>query len=121
MPACTPGDVETTDIKVVCGQSTRERRSVPESVRHERFAAYGVPWEDRGQYELDHYVSLEIGGSNAAENLWPETLTDAKRKDVVENSLHRLVCSGSMTVEEAQRRIAADWTTAVPGLEQSAK
>ena len=63
-------------------------------------------------YEVDHLVSLELGGSNDQKNLWPEPYDPrpgAHEKDLAENHLHRAVCSGEMTLSEAQRAIASDW------------
>ena len=50
-----------------------------------------------GAYELDHLIPLELGGGNAATNLWPEAhhgVGSASVKDQLENHLHVLVCSG---------------------------
>lgn len=67
-------------------------------------------------YEEDHLISLEIGGSPTSElNLWPEpynTPDGARVKDVVENKLHDLVCAGSITLATAQHAIASNWWTA---------
>lgn len=71
-------------------------------------------------YELDHLVSLELGGSNDAGNLWPERNDHPSgainSKDLVENALHRDVCSGRVTLAAAQSAIATDWTTALSRL-----
>ena len=57
-------------------------------------------------FEEDHFIPLEIGGNPASPlNLWPEPWPDAHRKDRVENWLHRQVCSGKMTLREAQDEI----------------
>ena len=62
--------------------------------------------------EIDHIVSLEIGGSNDIANLYPEN-ADAHPgyhvKDKLENKLHALVCGGSMTLRAAQAGIAGNW------------
>jgi hypothetical protein len=62
--------------------------------------------------EIDHIVSLELGGSNDIANLYPEKV-DAhpgfKAKDKLENRLHDLVCSGQIGLRTAQRQIASDW------------
>jgi hypothetical protein len=76
-------------------------------------------------YELDHLISLEIGGNpEDPKNLWmepwerrgPDHLAPAGRgaesKDLVENRLHREVCAGTLALADAQREIATDWTTA---------
>ncbi len=64
-------------------------------------------------YELDHEVPLELGGApRDLRNLWMEPLNGpggAHAKDVEENQLHHAVCTGSMTLAGAQRRILADW------------
>lgn len=67
-------------------------------------------------FEEDHLISLELGGNPTdPANLWPEPYASsegfgAKTKDSVENYLHRQVCSGAMTLAEAQREISTDWT-----------
>jgi hypothetical protein len=69
-----------------------------------------------GDYEEDHLISLELGGSPSAEaNLWPEpyaTAEGARVKDRVENTLHTLVCNHAITLATAQRAIASNWWTA---------
>jgi hypothetical protein len=62
--------------------------------------------------EVDHLISLELGGSNDIKNLWPEPYLPrpgARQKDVLENWLHKQVCSGKMPLSDAQRMIATDW------------
>jgi Protein of unknown function (DUF3761) len=67
-------------------------------------------------YEEDHLISLEIGGSPTSPlNLWPEpynTPDGARTKDVVENKLNALVCGGTITLIAAQQAIAVNWWTA---------
>jgi hypothetical protein len=64
--------------------------------------------------EIDHFESLEIGGSNAITNLWPEYYAaapgqtgylGARAKDVLETHLHRQICSGAITLLDAQQAI----------------
>jgi hypothetical protein len=70
----------------------------------------------KGDYEEDHLISLELGGSPKAEaNLWPEPYNSpegARVKDQVENRLHSLVCSGAVSLATAQRAIASNWWVA---------
>jgi len=69
-----------------------------------------------GDYEEDHLISLELGGSPSdPRNLWPEPYFgkfDARVKDRLENKLHDLVCSGAITLRTAQRAIASNWEVA---------
>jgi hypothetical protein len=67
-------------------------------------------------YEEDHLISLEIGGSPTSPlNLWPEpynTPDGARVKDQIENKLNALVCDGSITLATAQHAIATNWYAA---------
>lgn len=112
-PKCTPGAVLTTNAKIVCVSGyTKTVRNVSESIKKRVFTEYGIPYSQRGNYEVDHLISLELGGSNAISNLWPEnsTLTNGSNtKDRFENYLHKQVCNGSMTLTEAQREISTNW------------
>lgn len=72
-------------------------------------AAYGDTGST-GDYEYDHFVSLELGGAvNDARNLWPEPGASPNPKDSVEDELHRQVCDGQMTLAQAQHAIATNW------------
>ena len=111
--ACTPGAVLTTDTSVICKSGyTKTVRNVPLTERKQVFAEYGIPYSQRGKYEVDHLISLEIGGSNDISNLWPEkvSITDGSLvKDKLENYLHTQVCISKMTIQEAQKVISGNW------------
>jgi hypothetical protein len=48
-------------------------RNVPESEKRAVFIEYfGEMPPDPGDFEVDHLISLELGGSNDRSNLWPE-------------------------------------------------
>jgi hypothetical protein len=116
-PALTPGDVLTTDAKVVCTPGyTKTVRDVPQSVKNQVYRAYGITSHKPGEYEIDHLVSLELGGSNSIRNLWPQSYVtepqNAHVKDTLENVLHELVCSGKLSLKEAQKAIATNWIQA---------
>ena len=56
-------------------------------------------------------MPLELDGSNARANLWPEPGFPNK-KDVLENKLHALVCARTISLATAQHAIVTDWRTA---------
>jgi hypothetical protein len=90
-------------------------RNVPESEKRQVYAEYGIYSHTAGQYEVDHYVSLELGGSNDIANLWPEAASPKPgfhEKDRVENYLHDQVCSGAISLRQAQTEIATNWLAA---------
>ena len=110
---CTPGAVMSTSTAVICKVGyTNTVRDVSLSVRKAVFKEYGLSYNNSGLYEVDHLISLELGGSNDISNLFPESykITNGARvKDVFENYLHKQVCNGTMTIEEAQKQISTDW------------
>lgn len=110
---CTPGAILTTDKSTICVVGyTKTVRSVSSSVRKEVFKEYGVSLNKSGLYEVDHLVSLELGGSNDISNLWPESYdiqNGARIKDKLENYLHSQVCKGALSLQEAQAEIANNW------------
>jgi len=115
-PSLTPGDaldVTTADI-CVSGYSSKVR-DVPESVKNQAYNEYGIYAHAPRQYEVDHLISLELGGSNSIKNLWPQSYTgdwNAHIKDKLENHLHSLVCDGSLDLKTAQTEIATNWISA---------
>lgn len=115
----TPGesDPNATVEKVCTAGYTATVRHVTVQDKKEVFKAYGVPYEPQ-KYEVDHFISLELGGVNRVAgksitaNLWPEAYSPkpgAREKDVVETTLHRLVCQKKLSLEAAQHIITTDW------------
>jgi len=86
---------------------------VPAAVHRQVFKEYHINCGKQcGQlYEVDHLVSLEIGGANDLANLWPQPYSHpgAHEKDVLENKLHKMICDGDITPNVAQLIITADW------------
>ena len=110
---CSPGAYYAKLTKrVICSASFRtgDYRNVPSSEKHAVEVEYGLAPKSYGSaLEIDHIVSLELGGSNDIANLYPERAPGFHAKDKLENRLHDLVCSGQMTLRSAQQQIAADW------------
>ena len=62
--------------------------------------------------EIDHLISRELGGADDVANLWPQSYAgawNAHQKDRLENRLHREVCAGSLSLEDARQQITGDW------------
>ncbi len=117
-PTLTPGDVlPGVTAQEVCapGYSTSVR-NVSSDEKAAAYQRYGIANEP-GKHEVDHFISLELGGSNLLTNLWPEpyvtpdtpNMTGAHEKDKVENYLHDAVCKNAMTLQQAQEQIRTDW------------
>jgi hypothetical protein len=113
---CSPGAYYSKLTKtVICSPTFRTGpiRNVPVSEKFAVEQEYGIaPGHYGATLEIDHIVSLELGGSNDIANLYPEE-ADAhpgyRVKDQLENRLHALVCSGAMTLLSVRERIAANW------------
>jgi hypothetical protein len=119
--ACTPGAIipGATKDKICTPGYATSVRDVSQSLKDEVYAAYGITDRSPGQYQVDHLVSLELGGSNDIANLWPQPASPAPgyaEKDRLENYLHDQVCSGNMTLQEAQSREAANWVEVYNGM-----
>ncbi|HVC34352.1 MAG TPA: HNH endonuclease signature motif containing protein [Chloroflexota bacterium] len=112
--ACTPGAIIATATKAqICQPGyAKNVRDVPTSEKDQVYAEYSIKSHKAGQYEVDHLISLELGGSNDIANLWPEA-ADPKpgfhEKDKVENYLHDQVCSGAVSLSQVQVEIATNW------------
>ncbi len=111
----TGGSILTTNPKVVCAKGySASVRDVPLALKKEIYKMNGVPFpQPAGTVELDHVVSLELGGSNSIQNLkieYRDPRPGYIEKDQVENYLHKLVCSGQMKLTDAQKQIATNWT-----------
>ena len=114
--ACSPGAYYSKLTKhVICSPSFRTGtiRNVPDSVKFAVEAEYGLKPGHYGKaLEIDHIVSLELGGSNDIANLFPEKLNAQpgyRVKDRLENRLHALVCAGRYNLRSTQAAIARDW------------
>lgn len=112
--ACTPGAVfpNATAQQICTSGYSSSVRNVPTSEKDQAYAEYGIAHHSAGQYEVDHLVSLELGGSNDIANLWPEAASPTPgfhQKDQVENYLHDQVCSGAVSLTAAQHEIATNW------------
>ncbi len=114
--ARTPGvlnpDVTQSNIKqTICVQGwTRTIRPPVEytnALKVKQMRAYrelGPP----SDYQEDHLISLELGGSPTdARNLWPEPYPRAAQVDQIENDLNAKVCSGALSLADAQLQESA--------------
>jgi len=112
--ACTPGAIfpDATKEQICQSGYSSQVRNVTDATKNDVYAEYGVTHHSAGQYEVDHLISLELGGSNDIANLWPEPADPRPgfhEKDKVENYMHEQVCSGAISLQQAQFEIATDW------------
>jgi len=119
----TPGMVDpkiTLEVLKSKGWSTSQVRNVTNAEKIEVKEKYNLDPTHHGPLEIDHLISLELGGSNDIKNLWPELYDinvngynlGAHVKDHLENKLHSMVIKGQISLEQAQKEISEDWTKA---------
>jgi hypothetical protein len=114
----TQGNISST----ICASGYTETIRPPESITEPEKAASAQAYGYTGSFhtaEYDHLISLELGGDpNDPANLWvepndrPGATTTDNTKDVLENRLNALVCSGQMTLAAARSAIATNWVAA---------
>ena len=114
---CSPGAIfETATKNQICVSGyTKTVRNVSETLKKDVYWEYGIYSHTTGQYEVDHIIPLELGGSNDIANLYPEAAEPRPgfhEKDQLENLLHQKVCDGEITLSKAQTMIAVDWASA---------
>lgn len=108
-PAVTQSDIRDTICTRGWTATVRPPESYTEQLKREQMGLYGDTGSMSG-YEEDHLVPLELGGSPSdPKNLWPEPGSSPNPKDDVEYAANRAVCSGRLTLADAQREIAGDW------------
>lgn len=113
-PVMTPGVVDPNGTRenICLSGYSGSVRNVSQRTKQQAFDLYQLD-RTKDKFEIDHLISLELGGSNDLKNLWPQSFTtqpwNAHVKDKLENRLHREICDGIITVEEAQEAIKTDW------------
>ena len=113
-PLLTKGSVfENLSVETLCSKDyTRQARKVPSSLKAEVYKRYGI--EKTANLVIDHFVNLGIGGDNKIENLWPQPIRQSqglgsRQKDEVENYLRKKICSGMISISDAQDLVKTDW------------
>ena len=88
-------------------RTIRPSSSYTGDLKRRQMREYGVAGSP-SDYQEDHLISLELGGApDDPRNLWPQPRPWADHVDQTENDLREQVCSGSLTLAEAQARESA--------------
>lgn len=108
--ALNPAVTQATIAQTICvpgwSATVRPPKGYTSALKRKQMHALNLPGKP-SDYEEDHFIPLSIGGAPSDQrNLWPQPWPDAKRKDRLEGKLHRLVCSGDMTLRQAQTAIS---------------
>jgi hypothetical protein len=112
-PVRTPGVInpdvtQATVAATICvrgwTRTVRPSTEYTNPLKARQMREYGV----RGppsEFQEDHLISLELGGHPTdPRNLWPEPYPRASEVDRIENELNAQVCSGTLSLRDAQER-----------------
>lgn len=118
----TPGAIDSSITedniqKTICvrgyTKTVRPPAYYTNALKKKQMAAYGYSDVDPRHYEEDHLIPLSIGGNPSDPlNLWPQPRIsewNAEKKDILEFKLYKLVCDGTVSLDEARRDISSNW------------
>ncbi len=117
-PRVTQANIRSSICVAGFTRGIRPAEGYTERLKREGIRAYAYADHRLRDYEEDHLISLELGGSpDSPRNLWPEPHHviggwGSYAKDRLENRLHRLVCGGRIPLAQAQYDISHDWIAA---------
>lgn len=111
-PAVTQANINQTICVPGWTKTIRPPVGYTNKLKLRQITQNGLPGSLK-DYEEVHLIPLELGGATREEaNPWPEPWDGeygARKKDRLENKLHKLVCNGSMSLKDAQEAIVEDW------------
>ena len=120
----TPGAVRAglTKATICATKWGKDARHVTAAMKRQVFESYGLSGNDDPhcaldahgrRFEIDHLISRELGGADEVKNLWPQCYGSlpwaAVLKDRLENRLHREMCAGNITLQQARDMLVNDW------------
>ena len=109
--ALNPAVTQATIRPTICTRGWTRTIRPPVSYTNALKARQLAQYRLRGPlsaFQEDHLISLELGGNPTdPRNLWPEPYPRAAAVDRIENELNDRVCTGSLTLADAQRRESA--------------
>ena len=102
-PAVTRATIRGTICRKGWTRTVRPPTSYTNALKLRQMRARGLRGPPSA-YQEDHLISLELGGNPTdPRNLWPEPFPRAAEVDRIENELNARLCSGGLTLDQAQR------------------
>ena len=114
-PEVTQANIGSTICVSGWTRTVRPRVSYTNALKYSQLhSGYNLDGDmNMKNYEEDHIVPLEVGGHPSdPKNLFPEPRNiryGAYLKDKLENRMHRLVCTGQLTLRKAQAVFLTNW------------
>ena len=109
----TPATIQNTICIKGWTASIRPPVSYTNRIKKKVMRAMGLPLELMADFQLDHKLPLSLGGAPYdTRNLALMDHDEAEEKDAVERCLPAAVCSGAISLKEAQEAMWRDWRSA---------
>ncbi len=106
-PDVTQATIDATICVRGWTKTIRPPTSYTNELKQKQMREYGVAGS-MSDYQEDHLISLELGGHPTdPRNLWPQPYPRASEVDAIENDLNDEVCSGELSLAEAQQKETA--------------
>lgn len=94
-------------------RTIRPPAHVTNTIKYEMLRKNGYSISAMHDFILDHKIPLSLGGApNDLRNFMLQTEDESRDKDRVELCLAKTVCSGQISLDEAQKVIWQDWRSA---------
>jgi hypothetical protein len=105
-PDVTQANIRSTICRHGWTATIRPTTDYTSGLKRKQMRQYGETGS-LSAYQEDHLISLELGGNPTdPHNLWPEPYPRASDVDRIENDLNAQVCSGQLTLAQAQQKEA---------------
>ena len=105
-PEVTQATIGSTICRTGWTATIRPPTDYTNDLKRKQMRQYGETGS-LSDYQEDHLISLELGGNPTdPRNLWPEPYPRAADVDRIENELNDEVCSGQLTLAQAQQKEA---------------
>ncbi|MCB0349144.1 MAG: HNH endonuclease [Bdellovibrionales bacterium] len=112
----TPSSICDTDNPDFTEYRYKERipyckRNVSSRFKAYIYDLYNISERCRGNYTIDHFIPLSIGGDNTLENLWPEHKQIKAERPNLEYDIYLKLKNGKITQKQAVQIIYDEKTT----------
>ena len=97
----TPASYRYSERIAWCRRDVTRDTKQAVMMTYDRHHGYEVTRMNRQDFKIDHYIPLCMGGSNEADNLWPQHKSVYAATDPIEQRLCELLASGEMRRAEA--------------------
>lgn len=112
-PDVAQGTIQETICRPGYTHSVRPATSFTNKIKRRLMREEGIRESDTSEWALDHILALTLGGHpRQLANLQLLTQHDNSRKSRIEVKLTCFVCTGQMSLEQAQTEVVADWRAA---------